>query len=383
MSAPSPPPTVSPCEPAVVPLREVERELTRQLKCLQVNTREAPVVRAGLSNLVIYCDSAAKAEQIGKVVPDIVAIHPARVLLLVHEPEASAGAVEATVHTRMHRMGKGLRAFSEQVTLRAGGRAGEHLPYAVRSLLIGDLPTNLWWASPQPPAMAGALLYDLSDNADQVLYDSHGWAHPARGLVATSAWLQGFERGPGQGRYRVVSDLTWRRLRTWRRVLAEALDPSTAPGALQSVSRILVEHGPHSVIGALSLASWLVQGLGWTITGSRVQAGVETEARFQSARGACSVLIRRLADAPEGIRKFHLACHIQDAAEALNVIPEDGDRRLSVDLENDDLAPRTVTMSAPPLAELVARQLSDRERDPAFRSTMVMAEALARSVIEG
>ena len=87
-------------------------------------------------------------------VPAIVAIHPARVLLLVHDPVGPPKPVTATVHTQ-HRMGKGLRAFSEQVTLRADGRSVEHLPYAVRALLIGDLPTNLWWAAPQPPAMAG------------------------------------------------------------------------------------------------------------------------------------------------------------------------------------------------------------------------------------
>ena len=222
--------TLNACEPTIVPLREVERELTRQLRCLQDRKDGAPVVRAGLSNLLIYCNSEPLAEEVGAVVPEIVAIHPARVLLLVHDPSAPAGAVEATVHTRMHRLGKGLRAFSEQVTLRAGGRAGDHLPYAVRSLMIGDLPTNLWWAAPVPPAMAGALLYELSDHADQVLYDSYGWPEPARGMMATASWLETFERGPGQGRYRVASDLNWRRLKTWRRVLAEALDPATAPG---------------------------------------------------------------------------------------------------------------------------------------------------------
>lgn len=376
------PATVSPCDPMVVPLRDVERELTRQLKCLQDHQHEAPVVRAGLSNLVIYCDSALLAEEIGRVVPDIVAIHPARVLMLVHEAGQPASPIEATVHTRMHRTGKGLRAFSEQVTLRASGRSGEHLPYAVRSLLIGDLPTNLWWAAPQPPAMAGSLLYDLSENADQVLYDSYGWPQPARGMMATAPWLQAFERGPGQGRYRVASDLTWRRLRTWRRVLAEALDPATAPGALESISRIEIDHGPHSVTSAWSLLSWLVQGLGWSLSGAKIQTGVEIEGRFRSARGPCTVKIRRMADAPQGIRNFHLVCHIENLAEALNVYPEDDDRRLAVDLENDNLEPRTVTMPQPVLADLVARQLSDRERDPVFLSSMIMAEALARSVLE-
>lgn len=376
-----PAPAVAECEPTTVPLRAVERELSRQLKCLQDLGGDSPVVRAGLSNLVIYCDSRARAEEIEAEVPEIVAIHPARVILLVHEPSGPAGPVVATVHTRMHGLGKGLRAFSEQVTLRADGRAGDHLPYAVRSLLIGDLPTNLWWAAPQPPALAGTLLYDLSEHVDQVLYDSFGWPEPARGMTATASWLATFERGPGQGRYRVASDLTWRRLKTWRRVLAETLDPATAPGALGSISEVLVEHGPHSVMSAWSLASWLVQGLGWTVSGARVRPAVEIDWRFSSPQGPRHVTIRRLADAPRGIRKLKLHCHIEGAADSLHVMPVDDDRRLSVDLENDDLAPRTVTMAHQPVAELVARQLSDRERDPVFRRTMTMAEMLARSVL--
>ena len=368
------------CSPSTVPLRDVERELHRQLKCIQGQAKEAPVVRAGLSNLVVYCESQARADEVDAVLPAIVTLHPARVLLLIHDPSAPAGPVEATVLAR-HFPGKGMRAFSEQVTLRAGGRSGDHLPYAVRSLLIGDLPTNLWWAAPQPPAMAGTLLYDLSENADQVLYDSYGWPEPARGMMATASWLQTFERGEGHGRYRVASDLTWRRLKRWRRVLAEALDPATAPGALDSISEILIEHGPHSVMSAWGLASWLAQGLGWTVQGARVRPSVDIDWRFATPNGPRHMTIRRLADAPRGVRKVRVACHIEGAADALNVEPEDDDRRLSVDLENDDLAPRTVSTAPQPLAELVARQLSDRERDPVFRRTMTMAESLARGVL--
>ncbi len=69
------------CDAKTVPIRQVERELNRQLKCMQ-GPGVAPVVRAGLSNLVIYCNSSALAEQVGREVPAIVAIHPARVLLL-------------------------------------------------------------------------------------------------------------------------------------------------------------------------------------------------------------------------------------------------------------------------------------------------------------
>lgn len=369
--------TPNDCEPVTVPLRGVERELNRQLKCVQDHKGEAPVIRAGLSNLMIYCNSAEAAAEVCAVVPAIVAIHPARVLLLVHDPAAEPGPVTATVHTQMHRLGKGLRAYSEQVTLHANGRAAEHLPFAVRSLLIGDLPTNLWWAATQPPAMAGALLYDLSENAEQVIYDSYGWPEPARGMTATASWIAKFERGPGQGRYRVVSDLTWRRLKTWRRVIGQALDPTSAPNAIDSVSEVIVDHGPHSVMSAWGLASWLALCLGWTVTGARVTPNERIDWNLRSPQGPKRIRIHRLADAPRGIRQVRLTCGVS----ALVITPEDEDRRLAVVVEGEETAPRTITATPQPLAELVGRQLSDRDRDPIFRKTMEVAQALALSVL--
>ena len=117
---------------------------------------------------------------------------------------------------------------SEQVTLRAAAPSVCRLPSAVRALLIGDLPTNLWWATPQPPPLAGAMLHELSERAQQIIYDSIGWLEPARGVAATGAWLRRMEQGHGP--WRVVSDLNWRRLKYWRRLLAQAFDGDAAAG---------------------------------------------------------------------------------------------------------------------------------------------------------
>ena len=72
-----------------------------------------------------------------------------------------------------------------------------HLPFAVRALLIGDLPTNLWWAAPVPPPFAGPLLYELAEHAQQIVYDSMGWPDPAHGVAATAGWLEQIERADG------------------------------------------------------------------------------------------------------------------------------------------------------------------------------------------
>jgi glucose-6-phosphate dehydrogenase assembly protein OpcA len=269
---------------------------------------------------------------------------------------------------------------SEQVTLRAAGPGLERLPYAVRGLLIGDLPTNLWWASPEPPPLAGPLLYDLAEHAQQILYDSLGWLEPARGVAATAAWLTSVERGPGQGPWRVVSDLNWRRLKSWRRVLAQALDPVTLPGALESVTEVLVEHGPHAVIQGWELVSWLAARLGWKVQSGRVQLGVEITWQVLAPHGLVRLRIRRLPEGPSEVRRVRLACLLGGRPGAVNAVVE-SERRLAVTLEGMDAAPRTITVQGHSVSELVVRQLTDRERDPAFREAMTVAQVLARSVL--
>ena len=362
-------------ESGPIPLGEIEAELLRRLKGLR--GAEGPVQRAHMSNLVISCDSDEAAQAAAAQIPEIVALHPARVILAVGLPgEPSAGAA-ATVHIRALATG-GPRVFAEQVTLRARGRGLNQLPFAIRELLIGDLPTNLWWASHVPPPLAGTLLFDLSEQAQQVVFDSLGWLDPNRGVAATSSWLGHFEHRPG-ARWRVASDLNWRRTRTWRRVLAQALDPATAPGAMASITEVSMEHGPHAVTQAWQLMSWLASRLGWTVQAGRVQGHQELSWQAQARHGALRLRIRRLNEGPPEVRRVRVACLLCDKPGHLDVTSEAN--RISVQLEGCDLAPRTVT--DPPLrpAELLARQLSDRERDPIFEEAMAVAQVLARSAL--
>jgi glucose-6-phosphate dehydrogenase assembly protein OpcA len=364
---------------ATVPLRDIEGELNRQMRALQ-GGQHAPLFRARMSNLVIFCTSKETADSIATQVPDIVTVHPARVLLLVGEPGPENTEITATVLVRAQRIGSQQQACTEQVSLHAAGPSVERLPFAVRALLIGDLPTNLWWASPQPPPLAGPLLYELAEFAQQILYDSIGWPEPARGVAATAAWLEQIERVSVGGRRRVASDLNWRRLKYWRRLLAQALDPGSAPGAAESVSEVLVEHGPHAVIQAWELLSWLARLLQWRVQTGKVQPGIEISWQFAAAQGEAHVRIRRLEKGPPEIRRVRIVCKLEGKPVTLNLVVE-SDVRLAVLVEGVDSEPRTVTVPKLSAAELVGRQLSDRELDPVFRESMAVAQVFAQSVL--
>lgn len=361
-----------------VPLRDVEQELARQLKAAQ-QPGQPPLIQARMANLVIFCPRADLAEGPSTEIPTILAAHPARVLLLIGEAGADAPEVAAAACVSVQRRGQQLFC-SEQVTLRARTGALERLPFAVRTLLIGDLPTNLWWASPQPPALAGPLVYELAEYAQQLVYDSHGWADPHRGVAATASWLERFERRRDQGRWRVASDLNWRRLKSWRRALGQALDPASAPGALDSISDVLVEHGPHAVTQAWQLVGWLASRLGWHVLSARVQPGVEIAWRVYAPHGTVRLRIRRLAEGPSEVRSVRVACTLQGKPGALNLVVED-ERRLAVVPEGMEAAPRTLTLQRQPRAELLSRQLRDREPDPVFRESMAVAQVFAQSIL--
>jgi glucose-6-phosphate dehydrogenase assembly protein OpcA len=371
-----------PLKSVPVPLPQIEQELNRQMKELQ-GAGETPVQYACMSNLVIFCDRRDHAEEVAGQVPQIVASHPARVLLLLGEAETEgdSGGLTTSVLVRRLHSDRDQKNFSEQLTLYAGGTAVAKLPFAVRALLIGDLPINLWWRSQQPPPLAGALLYELADNAQQIIYDSFGWVEPARAVAATYSWLERFEQNLPGGRWRVASDLNWRRLKYWRRLINQTFDDTAAPGAVTSATELLVEHGPHAVVQAWELVSWLTSQYGWQVQAGKIQVGLEIAWQFQAPHGLVTVRIRRLPEGPSEVLLLRLQCLVAGVPSAL-VIRRGEPGRLEALPEGASAAPRTVNFLPQSPAELLAKQLSDRERDPIFTQSMRIAQELAKSVLD-
>ena len=73
-----------------IPLDRIEQELRRQLSAGS-KPGEPPVRRAHMSNLVIFCSSDDQAKLINQAIPQIIASHPARVLLLIGDASQRDG----------------------------------------------------------------------------------------------------------------------------------------------------------------------------------------------------------------------------------------------------------------------------------------------------
>ena len=112
---------------------------------------EAPVQRARMSNLVIHCQTAERGRR-GRAADPRDRRRSTRRGSSCWSPTSHRARPRSAPRSSSARPATRPQLCSEQVTLRGGPHAAEHLPFAVRGLLIGDLPTNVWWANPTPAA---------------------------------------------------------------------------------------------------------------------------------------------------------------------------------------------------------------------------------------
>ena len=184
--------------PVRVDLEAIERELALYWKPVEREPTEnkadknrvddvSMLTRACMSNMIVFHPYGAGLEALDAEIDEIVTRHPARVLLLVADLAAPESAVAAEISSRCHLIGPHKQVCCEQVTLRAGGASVARLPSAARSLLIGDLPTSLWWTGEEPPASLGGTIDELVAMSDEIIFSSASWIDPARSTRWTSA----------------------------------------------------------------------------------------------------------------------------------------------------------------------------------------------------
>ena len=359
-------------EPRAVSLAAIERELARPWQHPDA-PRDERATRALMGNLIVVCRHEREEATITQEVPTIASLYPSRVLLLVADPGSPSPEVEASVTILGRLKGISPQGCGELVTIRAAGPAAPRLASVVRAVRLGDLPTGLWWATPEAPPLAGELFVQLAELADQVIYDSFGWTDPLRQLVVTANLV-------GADGKKVVSDLAWRRPKLWRRIIAQSLDPAVAPGALEAISEVNIEHGPHALTQAWLLIGWLAFRLGWLPRGGKVLPGPEVSWSFEWAHGRPRVEIRRLPEGEPHIRSIRILTRVNARPVTFRFELQAPER---VSVFADGLSDRTLSLTGPVYSrdQLVARQLPDLARDRLFESSVALARTMAEAVL--
>ena len=361
-----------------VDVQQIERELTAMWSAPLGGAAptDAPVTRACMSNLIVYVPDQAAAARLGDEVVPIVEHHPSRVLMLVAEGASSGEPLEAYVSALCHLGDAGRQVCSEHVVISAAGGAIRRLPSVVRPLILGDLPTALWWTGGKPPPQGGDLFRELSVDASQVVFDSLEWPGgdaQAHGFVATATWAAGLPKTDG------VSDLAWTRLGPWRSLVSQALDPAVAPGALAALSDVEIEHGAQTAPKAWLLIAWMADRLRWKLAGAR-RAG-ERHFEWTYTRrdgGSARVASRPAASGQEDAFGARLRSGAGAQAKEVTVVRSAGDR---ISIIGAATPTHAVVMPYRSRAALVAQELADLGRDAIYRASLDDARLLVEKAI--
>lgn len=207
---------------------------------------EGNVSRSLTTNLIVVVDAARETE-LRQLLDVLSARQPSRAFLATIQP--GNGAIEAQVHAAARVSARTRDIVLEQIELRVPEGSFAQLAGVVRPLLVNDIPTHCYWATAWPRDARG---FDaLAAVADHTIVDSARFQLPASELDAVEQ-----RRRDGTK----VTDLTWMRLRPWRRALAEVFERT--PFRMFTPTEITVRHGDAGLAAAALLGRWLEQRLG-------------------------------------------------------------------------------------------------------------------------
>lgn len=334
------------------------------------------VTRACMSNLIIYCDDDEQTRDVIEMLPDIVVPHPSRVVLLTGLGQTGEPGLDVFVSGLYSRLPSGLQVSAELIRVIADSTARKRLAPVARAHLVGDLPTTLWWASHQPAPFHGDVFNPLTAMADQIIYDNIGWTEPTRGMQAMSSWVA------AQRSEYVIHNLAWRRLKHWRNLLGQVLDPALLPGALSAVTNLHIQHGPHAVAMASLLVGWLAALLGWQVEGGKLATGKQTLWHFSVANRQFPVTLSRVADAaPCALARIEWSW-LDAGSERHTVFADLGDDRLGVIEVDLDLPVRAVSVPPATQGVMVAAQMAHRERDRIFERALETGNSMTAVLLK-
>ncbi|HEX4539008.1 MAG TPA: glucose-6-phosphate dehydrogenase assembly protein OpcA [Acidimicrobiales bacterium] len=280
---------------------------------------ERAATRISTINLVVVAEDDADAARARNAMRQLGGRNPGRTVILM--PDSAADPhVDAQVRL-YHATVDACPVWWEEVQIKVGGPAGDHLDSLVEPLTLGDLPVTVWYPSAVPdPAepLVGA--------ADVVVVESPpqpGEGGPTAGDTADGPVADVFSRLLELAQRRPLIDLSWIRLTPWRRLLVTLFDAGDFRHFAGVVDRAEVAARPGS---AMLLAGWLEDRL-------------ELPASSVSRRSASDATITLVASGGGGIGRFSVAREEDDGFLTAVAEIEGGPRRQdAVTLPEDPLA---------------------------------------------
>ncbi len=254
--------------PKDVSLGEIESALSQIWLGVDGDGEAGPrAVRATTFTLVVY-EAADGAAHIAPSVEGLAVQNPCRVIHLRprHDLEEQPLTAQVAAYCPMQKRGQSNLICCEYITLTGARAALERSLGLLNALLIGDLPTYLWWqAHPDPEDVLLQGLIHLRERGGlRVLVDSATFRQPERGLLDLQRLLQ--MDVP-------LADLNWGRLGVWLELTAAAFDPPDRRADLPKIDQVVIDYEKGNPAQALLFFGWLASRLGWVPQAHTIEHG--------------------------------------------------------------------------------------------------------------
>ncbi|MBL8730352.1 MAG: glucose-6-phosphate dehydrogenase assembly protein OpcA [Planctomycetes bacterium] len=239
-------PTLCRTPPRATSLPQIPDALRAIWRSCTSEIGDADVARSLAINFVGVASAAEEAD-LRQAVDRLQRRTPCRAFLLLLDDTTRAVTAEVSATTRLS--GGTHDIVLEEITIRIPTAGLERMPGLVRPMLVNDLPDHLFWATGWP--RNERLFDDLAALCEHVVVDTRRFRSPAVEIRHLDA-----RRQDGLA----ITDLSWLRLRPWRRALAEAFERiEFAPGTATDVQ---IRHGTGALAAAMRLGEWLETRLG-------------------------------------------------------------------------------------------------------------------------
>lgn len=218
--------------------------------------------------------------------------HPAQAIVIREEAAVRGRHLDAWISTDVHRPETLCAVECELITLHVRGRAADHLGGLLDPLLVGGVPTYLWWLG--TPPFGKREMFDALGVCDGLVVDSSHFEEPYHAFNGMSRLLRVAHHRLG------LADLQWARLRPWRESVAQFFTPADRRPFLAGISEVGIDYageGRGNRIAAALVAGWMASGLGWKLRRATAGIGGVVAAVYEAGGRSIDVQFRSLPKA--------------------------------------------------------------------------------------
>ena len=347
----------------------IEHDLTELWKQTQPAKEGEPgLQRVYTTNLVAYAEDHDTGYRVERVLMDLTQFQPGRYILIRPALDTGEAPVRYYVSGHCPFWAEPHRVCCDIIKLVAQTDSIENLYGFTFSLLVPDLPVELWWPGDLP--LKNKFFAKMAEASNRVWVDSAKFKNPEQSVARLAfLWKQRF---PGT----LLADMNWVRIQRWRALIAELFDGAWAK-YLSQIKQVTLEYGEGShPLRGFFLALWMADRMGWKYKGSPL-ASVPEKIDFDSPSGPVEVLLKAVPvqDAKRD-RIFAVGILTRGEKPALFSIVRDADPHMVMaraEVEGGESFSRAVTFEHLHSNQVLAEGLKNLGADVAWDRVLSLA----------